>query len=100
MNIALPSWFRLLVQVAWRACSRACAKTGKRMAARIAMMAITTSNSISVKPLDGWLRWVEYTKVLALPEIRHNSTEIPADEWFKLAGHLILPRHCGYCQDP
>src|SRR5579871_462568 len=34
-----------------RAFSRACAKTGNRMAARMAMMAITTSNSISVKPV-------------------------------------------------
>jgi hypothetical protein len=34
-----------------RAFSRACAKTGKRMAARIAMMAITTSSSIRVNAL-------------------------------------------------
>src|SRR5262249_24817058 len=34
-----------------RACSRARAKTGNRMAARMAMMAITTSNSIRVKPV-------------------------------------------------
>ncbi len=33
------------------ALSRAWAKTGNRMAARIAMMAMTTSNSIRVKPL-------------------------------------------------
>src|SRR5213075_287953 len=40
--------FSLERQEAWRALSRACAKTGNRIAARIAMMAITTSNSISV----------------------------------------------------
>src|SRR5688500_14891918 len=34
--------------MAARAFSRACAKTGNRMAARMAMMAMTTSNSISV----------------------------------------------------
>src|SRR6056297_3571393 len=34
-----------------RAFSRARAKTGNRIAARIAMIAITTNNSISVKPL-------------------------------------------------
>src|SRR5438105_4376647 len=40
----------LLRQEVFRACSRAWAKTGKRIAARIAMIAITTSNSIKVKP--------------------------------------------------
>src|SRR5689334_2966896 len=39
------------MQAVVRADLRACAKTGKRMAARIAIMAITTSSSISVKPL-------------------------------------------------
>src|SRR5579862_6220248 len=34
-----------------RAFSRACANTGKRIAARMAMMAMTTSSSIRVKPL-------------------------------------------------
>jgi len=38
-------------QAVWRAFSRALANTGKRIAARIAMIAITTSNSMSVKPL-------------------------------------------------
>src|SRR5579871_1534588 len=33
------------------ACNLACAKTGKRIAARIAMIAMTTSSSMSVKPL-------------------------------------------------
>src|SRR5437870_4227204 len=40
----------LLRQLVFRACSRAWAKTGKRIAARMAMMAMTTSNSIRVKP--------------------------------------------------
>src|SRR5207247_5476931 len=40
----------LLMQLAWRAFSRAWAKTGKRIAARMAMMAMTTSSSIRVKP--------------------------------------------------
>ena len=44
-----PICFRLERQVACRAFSRACAKTGNRMAARIAMIAITTRSSISVK---------------------------------------------------
>src|SRR5262249_30982739 len=41
---------RLLKQDALRALSRACAKTGNRIAARMAMIAITTRSSISVKP--------------------------------------------------
>src|SRR5207244_6230058 len=40
----------LLKQAVWRALARAWAKTGKRIAARMAMMAMTTSSSISVKP--------------------------------------------------
>src|SRR5438067_252074 len=41
---------RLERQAAWRAFSRAWAKTGKRIAARMAIIAITTSSSIRVKP--------------------------------------------------
>src|SRR5687768_15327863 len=51
MSRARPICFMLLRQEAARAFSRAWAKTGNRMAARIAIIAITTSNSISVKPL-------------------------------------------------
>src|SRR5215212_103804 len=47
---AVPICFRFERHVAWRAFSRAWAKTGNRIAARMAMMAITTSNSMSVKP--------------------------------------------------
>src|SRR5262249_54331922 len=39
----------LVVQEARRAASRALAKTGKRIAARMAMIAMTTSSSMSVK---------------------------------------------------
>jgi hypothetical protein len=45
-----PICFMLLWQLERRAFSRARAKTGNKMAARIAIMAITTSNSMSVKP--------------------------------------------------
>jgi hypothetical protein len=40
----------LLAQEARRAFSRALANTGNRIEARIAIMAMTTSNSIKVKP--------------------------------------------------
>src|SRR5260370_25275041 len=46
---ARPSWARLLVQEVWRAFSGACAKTGKRIAARMAIIAMTTRSSIKVK---------------------------------------------------
>jgi hypothetical protein len=42
--------FSLDMQLACRAFSRALAKTGNRMAASIAMMAMTTSSSVSAKP--------------------------------------------------
>jgi hypothetical protein len=45
----------LLRHVACRAFPRAWLNTGNKMAARIAMMAITTSNSIKVKPTRGLL---------------------------------------------
>src|SRR6516165_10333420 len=47
--IPRPNCFRLLVHAAWAAFWRALLKLGKSMAARIAMMAMTTSSSISVK---------------------------------------------------
>src|SRR5258708_1711779 len=50
MPSAKPICFILERQTLRRACSRARAKTGKRIAARMAMMAITTRSSISVKP--------------------------------------------------
>ena len=53
MAKAVVTCFRLEAQEIWRAFSRAWAKTGKRMAARIAMMAMTTSSSMSVKPERG-----------------------------------------------
>jgi hypothetical protein len=48
---AKPICFAWDKQAAERACSLALEKTGKRMAARIAMIAMTTSNSIKVNPL-------------------------------------------------
>src|SRR5579862_6338151 len=50
MTRARPSCLVFERQEVFRADSRAWAKTGKRMAARIAIMAITTSSSIRVNP--------------------------------------------------
>src|SRR3954470_5723934 len=52
-----PICLRLLWQDERRAFSRARPKTGKRMAARIAMIAITTSSSIRVKPRLRDIHW-------------------------------------------
>ncbi|KXK17342.1 MAG: hypothetical protein UZ18_ATM001001130 [Armatimonadetes bacterium OLB18] len=51
IDIARPICFMLERQVVCFADSFAAANTGNRIAARIAMMAITTSNSMSVKAL-------------------------------------------------
>src|SRR4051812_2316151 len=50
--MARPSCFRLLVQEARRAASRADWTAGRSRAIKTAMIAITTSNSIRVKPRD------------------------------------------------
>src|SRR5437660_7824854 len=60
-----PICFRLLKQVVCRAFSRACANTGNRIAARIAMMAITTSSSISVKPYRDLIRMAASSGTIA-----------------------------------
>src|SRR5207248_8306485 len=52
MFIASPICFMLDTHVAWRALSRAWAKTGNKIAARMAMIAITTSSSMSVNARD------------------------------------------------
>jgi hypothetical protein len=51
MANAVPTCRRLLMHAACRAFSLACAKTGNRIAAIIAIIAITTSSSINVKAL-------------------------------------------------
>ena len=52
MAIAIPNCRRLLVHFAPWALDFALLKAGKSIPARIAMMAITTNSSISVKPLS------------------------------------------------
>src|ERR1035438_3244356 len=52
MYIMTPSvsCLELLREAVFLACNLACAKTGKRIAARIAMIAMTTRSSMRVKP--------------------------------------------------
>ena len=49
--MARPICFRLLRQEAWRAFARALLNAGNNMAANMAMMAMTTNNSIRVNNL-------------------------------------------------
>ena len=48
MIIASPNCFWLEIETVFLAASLACANTGNKIAARIAMMAITTKSSINV----------------------------------------------------
>src|ERR1041384_6278925 len=50
MTVAMPSWRMLLRQAVCLAFDLARASAGNSIPARIAMMAMTTSNSMSVKP--------------------------------------------------
>src|SRR5438445_2377328 len=58
---------RLDRHIVWRAFSLAWAKTGKRMAARMAMIAMTTSSSIRVKPR--WGRREENARFIVGPSV-------------------------------
>src|SRR2546423_6157656 len=52
MRTAMLACLKLLRQLVLRAISLACAKTGNKIAARIAIIAITTSNSMRVNALS------------------------------------------------
>jgi hypothetical protein len=76
----VPNCFRFDWQLALRAFPLARAKTGKRIAARIAMMAITTSNAIRVKPdvLFGTRLPFQACGLLALKNtLRPSSARVP-----------------------
>src|SRR5438876_10225042 len=61
---AVPICLQLERQAVWRAFSRAWANTGNRIAARTAMMAMTTSSSMRVKALRCRMG-VSFTRLLA-----------------------------------
>src|SRR5262249_38477163 len=75
----MPICFRLLVHWMRRAASRAAWTAGKSSAIRTAMMAITTNNSMSVKPLRRTLmevllnRGTEVDRAGAGPRDRSDS---------------------------
>src|SRR5258708_37752410 len=82
---AVAICFVLLAQADCRAFSRAWANTGKRIAARMAIIAITTSSSIRVKPPVRRIRFLLYssaapqacesgqTRSLPLAPVVHDS---------------------------
>src|SRR5689334_17218978 len=88
---AVPTCFTFERQEMARALARACAKTGKRIAARIAMMAMTTSNSISVK---ADLRWalIHVSFPTNARRLMGNAGPGPLDR--RLWPASDLPEHC------
>src|ERR1035438_7727217 len=85
MRLARPNCFKLLTQVMFWAWALALASAGKSSAAKIAMMAITTSSSISVNPAPVWLLGV-HVIVSSLPR-KNSDQEAPA------AVVLFQPEH-------
>jgi hypothetical protein len=71
---ASPIWRMLLRHCVCRAFSRACANTGNRIAAKIAIIAITTSSSISVKPS----RRIGITSEVRIPPSVRSDKGTPA----------------------
>src|SRR5438105_696034 len=65
-GLAVPICFRLLMQEMPRAFSLAIERAGRSMAARTAMIAMTTSSSISVKPSVND-EWGDTWRVLTTP---------------------------------
>ena len=58
MRMAIPSWRRLLRHLVRLALSLALLNAGKSIAAKMAMMAMTTSSSIKVNPLEADARFI------------------------------------------
>ena len=73
----IPICLRLLAQLARLAASRARANAGSRIAARIPMMAITTNNSIKVKPLLMFMVLLSWNIQLHYPRVAHKETLSP-----------------------
>src|SRR5262245_48619965 len=85
MWIAVPICFWFERQAACRALLRACAKTGNKMAARIAMMAMTTSSSINVNAFARRAR--EF-------RIRIAPPSFPRQAWEKTLHRAVLEQFC------
>src|SRR6185369_11632382 len=76
----MPICFRLFLHCDRRAASRACCTAGSSRATRTAMIAITTSSSINVKPRRrmGHLPWKKDKK--RGEQTRKTTSKIPSSE--------------------
>src|SRR5262249_37559371 len=84
---AAANCFRLLAHDVCRAFSRTCANTGNRIAAMIAITAITTSSSIKVKPAR--FRYIGPPPAVQKPERpRRAAGRVPWDGRARIAGAL------------
>src|SRR5262245_15215039 len=70
--VAMPICFRLLVHCTRAAASRTCCTAGTSRPIRMAMMAITTSNSMRVKAGRGGLWQCDMVPFLVVPVLAHE----------------------------
>ena len=82
LAIASPTCFSLLVHDARRAASRAVCTAGSRRPMSVAMIAITTSSSTSVKPCEKRPRGGRYPRGHAAEHIHFASMAAPPDASF------------------
>ena len=64
MTKAIPIWCILLRQAVRFAFALARASAGRSSAAKIAMMAITTNNSMSVKARESFISWLILSQIV------------------------------------
>lgn len=74
--IPMPAWRRFDKHVVFLAASLACANTGKSMAAKIAMIAMTTSNSIRVKAF-----WFRMGRSVDLSSLEHRFEDMMSEHF-------------------
>jgi hypothetical protein len=85
----------LLVQTAWRALSRTRLKTGNRIAARMAIIAITTSNSMRVnaeREETVFLPKVQPRIMLNLPPSKTSDLLLTLKLWQPFSGNASRRR--------
>ena len=99
-SVPRPICFRLLTHWVRRAASRAACTAGSKSAIRTAMIAITTSNSISVKPrlsvvltdfiVHSMRRGVRPRSKVRYQRFRPTSAAMPTGQSVRLKGGRVL----------
>jgi hypothetical protein len=79
MATVTPSCFRLLTHEIDRAFSRALLSAGSSIAAKIAMIAITTNNSIKVKANNFFTKPTSCCSLLFVVHVQHVTMEASAN---------------------